>query len=333
MINSEANKSIGFMGEEVSELLGRSSSKLTFLSSVTIITVVSIFLTGLFLVRYPQSITAKIEIMHDICSAQVYVNNNGYIERLFVNDGDTLGEGDPILLLHNSAKLDHIKKMEIVLNDFYDGRISIGEFRNEILASDYQLGDVGMNFSLLKHFLLSHNDSSPELLSYCSEVSNSIFCWYKKYLLSSPIDGVASFLPSLMRNQYVSQGDLICIVSPLNEIGISGWCTIGESEITKIEEGDNCSVIVNRYPREDYGNIEGLVESIGNIPVSEDTYLVKIKFPDGLKSNTGYIFKCHDRLMGTVLINAKEIKLWDIVVNPLMSIFEDEKKLVNEAGY
>ena len=143
------------------------------------------------------------------------------------------------------------------------------------------------------------------------------------YYLKSPISGTMSYVGPLSKNQYVVQGTLIGYIIP-NEVGeFSGWGVVSEGDLYHVHNGDRCIVNLNRYPSEDFGNLEGYVAGVGEIPIMEDKYIVKIEFPDGLITNTGKTIEYRSKLRGTVSVIVKDRRVIDIVLQPIGQFFEN----------
>lgn len=143
------------------------------------------------------------------------------------------------------------------------------------------------------------------------------------YYIKSPIGGTLSYVGPLSKYQYVVQGTLIGYILP-DEVGdISGWGVVSEGDLYHVHMGDRCIVNLERYPGEDFGNLEGYVASVGGIPIMEDKYIVKIEFPNGLTTNIGKPIEYQSKLRGTMSVIVKERKVIDIVLQPIGQFLEN----------
>lgn len=143
------------------------------------------------------------------------------------------------------------------------------------------------------------------------------------YHIKSPIDGTMGYIGPLSKYQHVGRGTLLGYVIP-NEVGdFWGWGLISESNLYNIHIGDRCVINLDRYPSEDYGNLEGCIASIGAIPVMEDKHFVKIAFPNGIITNMGKTIECQNKLQGTVSIIVQDRKVLDIILQPVGRFLEN----------
>lgn len=137
------------------------------------------------------------------------------------------------------------------------------------------------------------------------------------YYVKSPIGGTMSNEGPLSKYQYIVQGTLIGYIIP-DEVGdISGWGVVSEEDLYHVHIGDRCIVNLDRYPSEDFGNLEGYIASVGEIPVTENKYKIKIVFTNGLITNLGKKIKYQSKFRGTVSVLVNDRKLIDIVLQPI----------------
>lgn len=141
--------------------------------------------------------------------------------------------------------------------------------------------------------------------------------------IKSPINGTVNFVYPLFENQYVTQGTLLCYIIPNKRGEVAGWATVPENDISKLRIGSKCIVDTYMYPSEDYGNLIGYVEHICDIPIENNKYIIKVKFPKGITTNFGKKLKYKHKLRGTVSVIVQDNKIIDILFQPI-SVFIDK---------
>ena len=174
---------------------------------------------------------------------------------------------------------------------------------------DIELAKIDINlYEELKTSFIS-------LLSSYNNLVNEIKQWKDRYMLIAPIDGKIEYLGFWRDNMFVqSTQELFTIVPKDNSV-------IGELEIPsygagKVEVGQSVNVKLNDFPYEEYGQIKGRVNYVSSQThetkspeFSGISYLVKVSFPDGLKTNYEKVLNTNSEYKGFASIVTKKRRL------------------------
>ncbi|MDO6428883.1 HlyD family efflux transporter periplasmic adaptor subunit [Thalassotalea sp. 1_MG-2023] len=115
---------------------------------------------------------------------------------------------------------------------------------------------------------------------------NHIQNWKQTNVLTSPIDGVVSYTRNWSRNQYVEVGQEVLIVTPF-KFRVKGEMKILDRGVGKIEKNQKVFIELDSFPAYQFGQLKGVVKSISLVP-DQDGYLIKINFPEQLKTTYDY---------------------------------------------
>ena len=129
--------------------------------------------------------------------------------------------------------------------------------------------------------------------------------WKKKYLVVSPIDGRVEYLGFWKNYMYAAEGqDFVSIVPVQGNVCAEMYVPLVGAG--KIEAGQDVNIKLYDYPYQEFGSIKGKVKSISlQSAVSRqgnntaETYLVRVDFPDGLRTNYGKVLQCNFETKGT----------------------------------
>ncbi|MBD0259642.1 MAG: HlyD family efflux transporter periplasmic adaptor subunit [Cytophagales bacterium] len=110
--------------------------------------------------------------------------------------------------------------------------------------------------------------------------------WKKTHLLLAPMVGRVYFATLLQENQSLKAGQEVLFV------GTEHARTLGEVRIPqlnfgKTRVGQRVWVRFNAYPSQEFGVVEGKVQSISQVPGRDSTFLAKVVLPKGLETNYG----------------------------------------------
>lgn len=153
------------------------------------------------------------------------------------------------------------------------------------------------------------------LLAQLNELRNSISAWEQKYIISTPIDGQVEYLGFWKENVYVQlEQPLFSIIPPKG--GLVGEVFVPTYGIGKVKVGQRVNVKINNYPYDEYGSIDGVVESISQMTQERQTatgniegHLVVVSFPEGSKTNFGIDLDLNFETKGTAEIITKPKRL------------------------
>jgi len=111
----EDREYIELRAEEVQEILGTPPSWLVRWGSVVIFFCLAVMVGVSALVRYPDVVSARIEITTAIRPVDVVAQTDGYLEKLFVKDNERVAQNAVLGLLQSTTKYDDILQLERLL--------------------------------------------------------------------------------------------------------------------------------------------------------------------------------------------------------------------------
>ena len=122
--------------------------------------------------------------------------------------------------------------------------------------------------------------------------------WKQKYVLYAPVEGVVTFYNFRTEQQYVRRGDEVMAIVPFQE----GNQFLGEVMLPvtgsgKVEKGQRVIIKFDSYPFQEFGFVEGKVESKALLP-QNNTYFVKVSLPNGLITSFGNELTFRQQMMG-----------------------------------
>ena len=148
------------------------------------------------------------------------------------------------------------------------------------------------------------------LINSTASLLNAISDWKLKYLLISPIDGYVTFTNLLEEGQLLTLNKEILFVTNNKNLELVGEMYIQQLNFGKIKLGQEVIVKVDAFPYEEYGMLLGTVSYISPISV-DNKYLIKVKFPNGLKTNFNKIMKYYSGMTASAEIITESKSLLD----------------------
>ena len=133
--------------------------------------------------------------------------------------------------------------------------------------------------------------------------------WEKKYALSSSINGKVSFLSFWNKNQNVKNGDLIFTIIPTKGNTFIGKIKAPAANSGKIKKGQKVQIKLLNYPSDEFGELNGKIKSISQIPDEQGNYLIDVTLPQDLKTTYGKIIPFRQEMKGTANIITEDLRL------------------------
>jgi multidrug resistance efflux pump len=115
-----------------------------------------------------------------------------------------------------------------------------------------------------------------------SNIRTELSEWMRKYVISSPINGIVSFNEeTINEQQFVEEGKEIGVVVPLEKKDTQGLASLEVSKASRIAPGQKVIVRFFSYPYQEFGAVIGVVKSKSQVPI-KGKISVNVAFPDGL---------------------------------------------------
>jgi HlyD family secretion protein len=155
----------------------------------------------------------------------------------------------------------------------------------------------------------------------------AISLWKNKYIVFSPMDGELIWQTDISEGKYLSPSKQIATIIPENvKQRIVAVCLTPVTGSGRIEKGNIVKIELDAFPFEEFGKLEGVVESISPLPISDRNehffYQVMVELPNTLISNYAIEIPFQQNLTGRALILTKKRTLFN-------KIFEGLTKQLN----
>ena len=171
------------------------------------------------------------------------------------------------------------RRMESSRAEIIKNRLEIDKIADQILALRQGDNDTKNDF-----FVTVKEDI--ELVR--SEVSK----WKQDFLLHAPINGSVTIPRILSPQQFVSQGEEILAIVPLEGAGaMVAKADLNAAGSGKVKEGMKVQLRLPDYPYKEFGLVVGTVHSIADVPSlspnNVPSYALSIQLPEGLTTTYG----------------------------------------------
>jgi len=128
-----------FHSEPVQEIMGTIPSWITRWGVTIIFSILVLILVGCCVIRYPETVVGKVELVSSNPPADLVARQSGLIDSLFVRNGYRVGTGGMVAVITSSAVLDNVLEVEAFLKSGGCRSIETA-IESEIFTHDLQLG-------------------------------------------------------------------------------------------------------------------------------------------------------------------------------------------------
>jgi len=187
--------------------------------------------------------------------------------------------------------------------------IQIGEMENNLLDLELQQSE---KVSVLMH---NYHTATEQLV-------NAISSWELNYCLTTPIDGKVTFTRFWNENQFVQAGENTFTIVPDEEDELIGKALLPIIRSGKVEIGQRVIIRFVNYPDQEFGMVEGIVNSIPLVP-TDNNYLVEITLPNGLKTNYKKALPITHEMKASAEIVTEDLSLLERFLMPVKKIFKE----------
>jgi HlyD family type I secretion membrane fusion protein len=127
-------------------------------------------------------------------------------------------------------------------------------------------------------------DQKVALIQSINTLKSEIEAWKQRYIVVASISGKVNFLTNLQENQIVKAGQELLYILPQGS-GYYGEMMVGQYNFGKIKKGQEVIVKFPSYPFQEFGTVRGQISHISDV-AKDSVYLVKVQFPQGLKTSS-----------------------------------------------
>lgn len=156
-------------------------------------------------------------------------------------------------------------------------------------------------------------DQEQMLSGLIKTIKSEISTWMQKYIVSSPADGVITFIKPWQENQFINADqEMFYLQSRQNKYHCE--ITAGQQGIGKVQVGQKVSIRIDGYPSSEFGYLVGKVGYITDIPTIKDSFLIKVDLTRGLTTNYNKSLTFRNNLTGNSEIYTDSRKLIDRIL-------------------
>lgn len=186
---------------------------------------------------------------------------------------------------------------------------NLEQINSSILSADIKVSELEKNIVELNlQYEESKKQLESDLLTSYNSLLNTISIWEENYSLRTPIDGQVSLFSFWKDNQFVSAGDEVMTIVPFQKKEFIGKVILPMRSSGKVKIGQTVNIKLDNYPFEEYGMLEGRIESISLIP-QNGNYLLNVSLPEGLKTSYRIDLSFRQQMTGTADIITEDLTL------------------------
>jgi multidrug resistance efflux pump len=108
--------------------------------------------------------------------------------------------------------------------------------------------------------------------------------WLQQYVLVAPQSGKIIFTSFLQEKQLVTQNQELFYIEP-RESRYYAEMLAAQNGLGKMKAGQKVVIRVESYPVEEFGYLTGRVTYISGLPNHQDSFLIKVDLPQGLRTS------------------------------------------------
>lgn len=190
--------------------------------------------------------------------------------------------------------------------------IQIGQMEEGML--DLQLEQAGKEAVLWQNYQ-----------SALEQLQNTLESWALTYRITSPIGGKVTFTDYWSENQTVQSGGEVFYIVPASEERLIGRAKLPVSRSGKVRSGQRAIVSFSNYPENEYGVVNGVVESISLVP-SASFYTVEIAFPQGLYTTYRQALPPSHEMAAIAKIVTDDARLIERLVLPIKGLVNNNQQ-------
>lgn len=198
-------------------------------------------------------------------------------------------EADSLLHSHGALSRENLAQQH---NDLLSSLQSNIELKSSALMKQSEISSIDIELAKVDVTVREEMASLFSIMvTKYNMLINQIRLWKEQYLFMTPIDGSVQYLGFWRDNIHVNASTEVFSISPTQNPMI-GELFLPSLGAGKVEVGQDVNVKLFDYPYNEYGYVRGKVEALSsltrNMESSEGTvkvYLVRVSFPEGMKTN------------------------------------------------
>ncbi len=218
-------------------------------------------------------------------------------------------------------------------NDKVISSLDLDREESKALAKKISLQDIEFTITENKTLRLSKQrdfldldkmlfEQTKALEQSLNVLNSSIIDWKNRFLLTAPTSGIVRFPELLQESQHLKVNTEFCFIGE-KQSDFFGAIKIPQSNFGKVKVGQKVLIKFNGFPYEEFGSLDGKIESIASIPnVEGDKFYAIVSLPGSLLTNQGEKLEFKDGMLGIAEIVTEDMSL-------AQRIFYDIKRVMS----
>jgi multidrug resistance efflux pump len=129
------------------------------------------------------------------------------------------------------------------------------------------------------------NDQKAKFVQALSTLRAAVGTWKTRFVLISPKAGYVFFASLWQEDQSIKNDEILFYVGSAQK-SFFGEARIPQRNSGKVKEGQRVLVKFQSYPFEQFGVVEGEIQTIAAVPSSDSTFRAVISLPKGLQTSS-----------------------------------------------
>lgn len=224
-------------------------------------------------------------------------------------------------------------------NLYYDKEITLAQLRktkeevlalereiqtieSEIKNKEFEVQTINNEISGVRRGSIESTSTAfTQLKDSFVRLQNAIKDWEKRYLITSPINGIV-LIPNeaIGEQQFVSRETELMMVVPLVETETIGKMNMSLNGSGKVKRGQQVIIKFDSYPFHEFGAVIGEVSRKGRVP-SGETIPIEISFPNGMITTAGKSIESDREMLGTAEIITVDKRFIERVFEHFTKVF------------
>ena len=201
---------------------------------------------------------------------------------------------------------------------------SYDDLESQIINFDIQIANIESQIAEIEGNTEVQNSNKIILVEEnVNELLSSIDTWKKQYILEAPITGKVSLTIFAEERQLFEAGKEVMTVIPEKTSRMQGIAQLPIAGSGKVEEGQRVNIKLAGFPYQEYGIVQGKVETMSAIP-REGNYDIIVSLPDGLNTSYNKELRFQQQMEGVAEIITKERRLIERIFEQLISVFKNQ---------
>ncbi len=91
----------------------------------------------------------------------------------------------------------------------------------------------------------------------------------------------------------------------------------------KVKTGQRVNIRLENFPYMEFGQLEGNISKIAEVPDKKSFYYIEVQFPDGMVTSYGKTIPFSQNIRGQAEVITKNIRLLYRIIQPVRSLFTE----------